>query len=224
MTNPLKKSEIIWGSIYGFIQFFLLGEIALILKLAFSIPVWILQVGIFALNFIFTLIIFRRFLWKNCITAFQKPLRVLGFCLLGILLHYISTFFVSILILIIRPDYLNLNDATISQLSQQNEIWMIVGTVLLVPVAEEAVFRGLLFRGFYDRNPIVAWILSVCLFSAVHILGYLGIYDPVNLLLAFLQYLPAGICLAFVYKKTDSILTPIIMHTCINLIAMSISI
>lgn len=223
MTNPLKKSEVKWGSIYAVIQFFLLGDIALILKLAFDIPVWILQMGIFALNFLCTLIIFRHFLYGNLMTAVQKPGRVIGFTLLGIVLHYLSTFLVSFIILMIRPDYLNLNDATISEMSQQSGFWMLVGTVLLVPVAEECVFRGLLFRGFYDRSPILAWGLSVGLFSAVHILGYIGLYDPIKLLLAFLQYLPAGMCLAFVYKKTDTILTPILMHTCINLIGMSLT-
>lgn len=223
MTNPLKKSEIIWGSTYAFIQFFLLGDIALILKLAFGIPVWMLQLGIFALNFLCTVIIFRRFLWNSCKTALHKPLKILGYTILGLVLYFVSTFVMSFIILMIRPDYLNLNDVSISQMSQESGIWMTVGTVLLVPVAEETVFRGLLFRSFYDRSPFLAWMLSVCLFSAVHILGYIGLYDPVKLLLAFLQYLPAGICLIFAYKETDTIITPILMHTCINLIGMSIS-
>ena len=178
--------------------------------------------GVFALNFLCTLVIFRRFLLTACKTALQHPLKTLGFSLLGLVLYYIGTFFVTLLILILQPDYLNLNDSSISQLSQQSGIWMAVGTVLLVPVAEECVFRGLLFRGIYDRKPVLAGVLSVCLFSAVHIVGYIGIYTPVHLLLAFLQYLPAGLCLNFAYKKADTIIAPILMHTCINLIGMSV--
>ena len=53
----------------------------------------------FALNFLCTLIIFRHFLCSNLMTALQKPIRIIGFTLLGIVLHYLSTFFVSFIIL-----------------------------------------------------------------------------------------------------------------------------
>ena len=222
MSNPLKKSEITWGCIYAFIQFFVLGDIAYILYYLWDIPLWRLQVGIFALNFLCTIIIFRSFLANACATALRKPFRVLAYAIIGLLLYFAGNFWFSILIMLIRPDYLNLNDASISEMAQQSGIWMTVGAVLFVPLAEETVFRGLCFRGIYDRNPVLAWILSVCLFSAVHILGYIGTYDPVMLLLAFLQYIPAGICLAFIYKKTNTIITPILMHTLINLIGMTV--
>lgn len=222
MSGPLHRQELTFGSIYALFQFLLLPQLAAIANLFLKLPVWVLQVGVFALNFLCTLVIFRRFLLAACKTALQHPLKTLGFSLLGLVLYYIGTFSVALLILILQPDYLNLNDSSISQLSQQSGIWMAVGTVLLVPVAEECVFRGLLFRGIYDRKPVLAGVLSVCLFSAVHIVGYIGIYEPVHLLLAFLQYLPAGLCLNFAYKKADTIIAPILMHTCINLIGMSI--
>lgn len=222
MSNPLNRSEIKWGSIYAVIQIFLLGDIALLLNYLLRLPAWVLQVGIFVLNFLFTLLIFRKFLLNSAKTALRHPFKVLGFSLLGLLIYYISSFLVSIVILIICPDYGNLNDAAISELSRQSGIWMMVGTVLFVPVAEECVFRGLLFRGIYDRSPFAAWALSAVLFSAVHIIGYIGLYDPLRLLMAFIQYLPAGLCLAFAYKETDTIIAPILMHTCVNLIGMSL--
>lgn len=222
MTNPLKKSEIKWGIIYAIIQFFLLGDMALILNYFLQLPVWILQVGIFFLNFLVTLVIFRRFLWNGCKTALGKPFKILGYAVLGVVLYYISTLVISFIILLICPDYMNMNDAAISQMAEQSGIWIAVSTVLLVPVAEECVFRGLCFRAVYDRSPVLAWMLSVSLFSAVHVLGYIGVYDPLKLLLAFLQYLPAGCCLAFAYRQTDTIITPILMHTCINFIGMSL--
>lgn len=221
MSNPLNRSEIKWGSIYAVIQYFLLGEIALLLNYLLRLPAWVLQVGIFALNFLFTILIFRKFLLSSAKAALRHPFKVLGFSLLGLLIYYISSFLVSIVILVVCPDYGNLNDAAISEMSRQSGIWMLVSTVLFVPVAEEAVFRGLLFRGIYDRSPFAAWTLSVALFSAVHIVGYIGLYDPLRLLLAFIQYLPAGLCLAFAYKETDTIIAPILMHTCVNLIGMS---
>ena len=54
------------------------------------------------------------------------------------------------------------------------------------------------------------------LFSAIHILGYIGKASTLTLVLSFLQYLPAGLCLAWSYAKSETILTPIVIHTLIN--------
>ena len=59
-------------------------------------------------------------------------------------------------------------------------------------------------------------------FSAVHIIGYAGVYSPLHLVLAFLQYLPAGIWLAWCYTKSGSIFGPIVMHAIINLYSLNL--
>lgn len=220
MSNPLSQKEIISGSCYALFQFFILPEISLIIKQLTGLPAWSMQFGMFLLNFICTILIFRHFLAANWETFSEKTFPILGIVLLGLLGYYLSNFLINELIMLVRPDYYNLNDASISLLAAQNRFLMIVGTVLLVPTAEEALFRGLLFRGIYDRKPIAAWILCVSLFSLVHIIGYLGHYDGIRLLLAFIQYLPAGLVLCFVYKKTDTIFAPILLHTLINFVGM----
>ena len=222
MSTPLRKPEIIFGSIYGLVQFLLLPEIAFLLHNIFHMPMWILQAAVFGVNFLCTILIFRHFLLASCKTALSTPLKTAGFTALGLVLYYIGSFTVSILILYLQPDYLNLNDAGISSLAQDGGLWIAAGTVLLVPVAEECLFRGLLFRGIYDRSPVAAWIVSAGCFSAVHILGYVGVYDSLALVLAFLQYLPAGLTLSYAYRASGTILTPILMHTVINLIGISI--
>ena len=40
--------------------------------------------------------------------------------------------------------------------------------------------------------------------------------DTLTLALCFVQYLPAGICLAASYRLSGSILTPILIHAGIN--------
>ena len=220
MSASLKKQEIIAGSLYGVFQFLMLPSIALFLNYFIKMPEWVLQVAVFGVNFLCTILIFHRFLFASCKSAIAAPLKVIGFTLLGLMLYYVGNLAVSFLIFTIRPDYLNLNDASISLMADEGGLWIALSTVLLVPVAEECLFRGLLFRGFYDRSPAFAWILSVCSFSAVHILGYIGLYDGVELFLAFLQYLPAGLCLSFAYKASGTILSPILMHTLINAVGM----
>ena len=38
--------------------------------------------------------------------------------------------------------------------------------------------------------------------------------------MAVLEYLPAGLSLAWAYAKSDTIFAPILMHACINFVAM----
>ena len=38
--------------------------------------------------------------------------------------------------------------------------------------------------------------------------------------MAVLKYIPAGLSLAWAYTKSDTIFAPIIIHACINLVAI----
>ena len=96
---------------------------------------------------------------------------------------------------------------------------MFLAIVLMVPIAEELLFRGVLFRAVYDRSGLGAWICSVFSFAAVHVIGYIGQYDWILFSLAFAQYIPAGIALCFAYRRSGTIVAPMIMHMFINLLA-----
>ena len=98
---------------------------------------------------------------------------------------------------------------------------MIIGTVLLVPITEELLYRGLIFASLYNRSRVLAYIVSTLAFAALHVYTYIGTYPPEQLLLCLLQYLPAGICLGWAYAKTDSIWTPVLIHMTVNTIAVS---
>ena len=103
---------------------------------------------------------------------------------------------------------------------QENFALLTIGTVVLVPITEELLFRGLIFRGIYNRSHFWAYAISAVAFSLPHVVGYIGFYDPLLLLLCFVQYLPAGLCLGWAYARADSIFAPTLMHMIINLIGM----
>jgi membrane protease YdiL (CAAX protease family) len=93
------------------------------------------------------------------------------------------------------------------------------GIVVLVPVVEETLFRGMIFRNLYDRSPAGAYLISMFAFAAIHVTGYIGSVEPVYILLSFLQYLPAGYCLCFAYRRSGTIISPILMHMIVNAVA-----
>ena len=220
MTNPLRRSEIFWGTTYTLLEFFVLPTALTFLNLSWQFPLWLLNCILFFSNFLFSIIIYHRFL-RNALRAFaQKAFRVIGFAVAGLFLYYALSFAVSAAILTLFPDFENLNNTSVSDMAAEGGIYMVLATVVAAPVAEELLFRGLLFRGIYDKSRWLAWLVSVLAFSAVHVTGYLDSYEPAMLAIAVMQYLPAGICLAWAYRKADNIMAPIIMHILINSIAM----
>ena len=95
----------------------------------------------------------------------------------------------------------------------------VAGTVLLAPLAEECFIRGLIFQGLHRKNRWAAYALSTLAFCCLHIYGYIGAYPPLTLVLCALDYVPAGIALAWSYEKADTIFAPILMHCLINALA-----
>ena len=60
----------------------------------------------------------------------------------------------------VYPDFSNVNDTSIMELTQQNYTLMAIGTVLLVPVVEETLYRGVVFGSLYKRSRVAAYTVS----------------------------------------------------------------
>ncbi len=175
----------------------------------------------FSLNLAVTLVIFRCFL----VQSFRDALTAPGAVLWGTILGYLGSMtlgnFVGSFILQLDPDFANVNDMSINVLVAENFAVMALGGVIMAPIAEELLFRGLIFRGLYDRSPLAAHLVSMALFSAIHITGYIGHFAPKTLFLCFIQYLPVAYCLNFAYRRSGSIVAPILMHMLNNLMALN---
>ncbi len=184
-----------------------------------GLPAWGQNVGILFLNALCSIWIYRRFLllsWKNA----RNPLKILTVTVLGLMLYYAVSALYTGFANAVSPGYSNLNDTQVAALLKDGGVWMLLSVVIAAPIGEECIFRGLLFRGLYDRSPIAAWCVCVGLFAAIHVIGYIGLYQPAALILAFFQYIPAGLLLCLVYRLSHSFLCPVLLHICINSIGL----
>ena len=172
------------------------------------------------LNFTVMVWLCRKFLGQSLRLASKMPFPVLWYGILGYLGSQALGELTAIATLWIYPGFSNLNDQTIISMIREDSQLMMVGTVVLVPVVEELFFRGLIFRNLHSRNHVAAYLVSMALFSVIHVAGYIGTASPLHLLLCFLQYLPASFCLCWCYCQTGTIITPMIMHAVTN--AMSV--
>ena len=117
---------------------------------------------------------------------------------------------------VIDPSFFNQNDQTVAIMAGEHYRLIAFGTIILVPVTEEVFHRGLIFRGLYEWSAPAAYLISAAIFSAVHLTGYVHTMEPFALFLSFLQYIPAGLCLAAAYRLSGSLLCPILIHAAVN--------
>lgn len=219
--TPSRHEQLI-GGIYLAAQLILIPSALVACNLFFQ---WQLSEAelnflFFCLNFVCVVTIFHRFLLKSASLALQAPLRVLANAIGGYILYCISANLVSQLIFSVYPDFYNVNDSFISLMLTDKFGIMFVGTVLLVPVTEELLYRGLLFGSLYNRSRLLAYCVSTLVFAVLHVYSYIGTYSPAHLLLCLLEYIPAGIILGWIYARTDTLWTTILIHMAVNAIAV----
>ncbi len=221
LISPDSK-ECTWGLRYLLFQLVFLGSFIADAAGLLGIPLTLawLNVAYFTVNFIAALILCRRFLLRTMTHGLKALGDNLMLTLVGFGIYQGISLLLGSLIVAVWPDFANVNDQNMEQISQGNFAAMTVCTVLLVPLTEEVFYRGILFGGLYRRSRRAAYAVSVLVFALVHISSYIGSAHPVTLLVCYLQYLPAGLCLAAVYERSGSLLPSVLIHTAVNAIGM----
>ena len=176
--------------------------------------------ALFIVNFLLAVVIFHRFLWQSARHSLQHPGRTFCWMGIGFGVYFGGNTLVTMLVTSLAPDFANANDASILAMVQEHFWLMAICVVILVPITEEVLYRGLVFGTLRRKSRWAAYIVSVCAFSILHVISYIGTMPPLHLCLSFLQYLPAGIALALAYDKTDSVWTGILIHASNNLLAI----
>lgn len=218
----LSPREKIWGIRYLLFQICFLSSLLHLANglLPHPLSVAMLNFLYFAVNAIATCCIFSGFLKKNCLRALHYWQQTLLFALLGFGIYWACSSLLSVAIHACFPSYVNLNDGHVLEMVGSEPTFMAIATVLLAPVAEEVMHRGLIFGSLRSRSIPAAYILSALLFALIHVSSYIGVYSVGHFALALLQYLPAGLVFAWCYARSGSILTPILIHTLNNAVVL----
>ena len=215
-TPQFTRNEMTRGAIAMVLSTLLIPELlALIPGLE---GLW-LSLAASAADGIVVVVFFRRFMQKNVLAALDRPFPTLYFAVLGYLANLAFEEITYVLLYPLLPEYQNLNTQTILGWFSTNLDLVVIATVVVAPITEELLFRGLLFRMFHDQAPKLAWVISVASFAMIHVIGYLLYYSPLEFAISFLSYIPAGIILCVTYRRSGNIISPILAHSFINLSA-----
>lgn len=114
------------------------------------------------------------------------------------------------------PEFLQQMDDSLFDGGMFANIMLIIAAVVVAPVVEEFLFRGLLQQSlFYQYGSLLpALVIPTIIFALFHI-GYL-FYVP-----ALIELLALGILLAWLMAKTGNVLIPILVHALFNLSAFT---
>ncbi len=92
--------------------------------------------------------------------------------------------------------------------------WIMLSAVVVAPVVEEVLFRGMLFDMIRSRAGLAAaFLLSSLVFAVMHL-------QPAVMAVA----LPSGMVLCYAYIKTRSIFSCILLHMMNNALAMALNV
>ena len=224
ISSYLSSSETISGFLYLAFQFLLLPSLLTFANGQLRQPLNAAELNFvfYMINFIAMLLIFHDFLSNSLRQVMQHPAYFCQAVILGFVAYYACNWFTNWTVGLLVPSFSNYNDEAIAAMSKGNYFLMVIGTCILVPPVEECLYRGLIFRNLYGKSRWAAYIVSILAFAVIHIIGYIGRYSPLELIMAFLQYLPAGLCLAWSYAKADTIFAPILIHAAINAISINL--
>ena len=103
------------------------------------------------------------------------------------------------------------NQATIENI-HMNPFVLITFTVIMAPIVEELVFRGILMGRVFNPDSIVGLILSSLLFGLAHMPNSIGVW---------IVYAGMGLALGTVYRKCQKLEYCIMAHMINNSIAVS---
>lgn len=147
---------------------------------------------------------FKTFTWRTFLKA-------LGFYFL----IYVLQIIVTMVILAIVPDYSQPANQTAveSMVKNMNVVLMFINIVILTPITEEYILRGLIMKYTFSLMPTVGAIVAAVVFTLLH--------SPANWM-DFMVYFILSAGFTFIYWYTRKLEYPILLHIIQNFIGFMV--
>lgn len=170
----------------------------------------------FFLNAALAVWVFRGLLLRSFRNARESWTETVITAMKGLGLYWLLNLALTMVILHIKPDFANVNDASVNAMIDEAPVLMPIAVVFAAPLAEECLFRGWMFTGLAEKSMPLAYCVTCGFFSAAHVVSYIGTYDALTLGLCFVQYLGPSFALCWTCRRADSLCAPLLMHMAVN--------
>ena len=227
---PMNYTESVVGWVYTFVHTFALGYVVILLNmylfpsLGFTLSSSHVNLLYYGISFVFLFCFLHKFMRSSFNYLLQNKMDTLTSVVLGYVIYVVAMNIVSIGLSAFLEDLTNPNTASVNSEVKLNPNTMIVIAVLLAPIVEEVLFRGVVFGTTRKKSRILAYAVSSIFFSVYHLWDYMLAGFSWDLVLYLLQYIPAGIILCWVYERSKNVWGPVFLHMLINYVSISITI
>lgn len=223
-TDQLKRRERILGFVWLPIHILVLPlflGVAAMLLLHREPDDTGLNVVYYLISFTFVLIAFWSFLREN----FRVFVQRMSYCMLIIFAAYLLNSVLSVVLTLIMNLFGGLetpNNDAVAEVANLHYKKMFATAVLMAPIVEECLFRGVIFGTLARRSRALGYVVSILLFSVYHVWQFALLNHDWSMLINAAAYIPLSAALAFCYDRTESIWTSIFFHMFVNTAALSI--
>ena len=222
MSRPfsvkLRRYEIMAGALWLVVYLFLLDDGLRLLLETLGRPDddILLNKVYFLTGFLGTAALFHRFLADSLRPLAAQPGRFLKGILLGFFVYEFCQIGLSMIYELAVPELQIPNDNNLQSLAGQNLPVIAAGAVLLSPVTEETLLRGLVFGSLREKSRAAAYGVSAALFAGMHVVNYISVLEPSSFALNLIVYLLPGAALCACYEYSGTVWGPILLHAAIN--------
>ena len=113
------------------------------------------------------------------------------------------------------------NNDAINELANIEYKKIFAVAVLMAPITEEVLFRGVLFGSLARRHRWLGWVVSVAVFCLYHVWQFAVVEQDWTVLIAAAEYIPLTVAITYCYDRTQTIWTPIFFHIFTNSLALA---
>lgn len=178
-----------------------------------------MELFVFILVFITTIILAKPIFEESSYNGVDNRRDNFLYAAKSLSIMYFWMFVLNIIINLITQQATSDNQVNILNMSNSYPMVTFIMAVVLAPLVEEVVFRGVIFRKLRDHGYILAIIISSLMFGLAHVYSSLLSGNYLDLLYIF-TYSMLGYFLALNYERSGNIYISIGLHTAINFISM----
>ncbi len=222
---PMKKTELLPGAIFVPVH---------IIVLKFLVPLVMEAVApqlshywsnfvYFAVTCLFILIVMHSYLIKSATDLIECIKSAIFAIILGFFGYYILRWLMSVIFWLVGWNDFPALSGILSQVRLNYGVMPIV-SIFLAPIAEEVLFRGVVFGGLRRKSRLMAYLVSFLVFGFYCVWSKFFSGFGWDLLIDFLYYLPASVALCWCYEKGGSVWASVLLHILINILSISLAI
>lgn len=220
---PMAKTELLPGLIYipvhimvlDFLVPLVMEKVAPMAGFAWSNLVY------FSVSLLFILAVMHSWLIKSFSDLIERRMAALTALVAGYFGYYLLTWLLRVVLWVAGQNGFPPLTGILTQMPLNAGVLPIV-TILLAPVVEETLFRGVVFGSLRRKNRLLAYVVAFLVFGVYcmweSLLGGLSW----GLLWKFLSCLPASLVLCWCYETGGSIWASVLLHMLLNVLSVSL--